>query len=41
MGTFTVQNAEMTGYAAIEVSVQATHGVGSYSGVSVLRGSYA
>jgi anti-sigma-K factor RskA len=40
-GTFTVPAAEMSGYAAIEVSVQMTGGVGSYSGVSVLRGSYA
>jgi Anti-sigma-K factor rskA len=40
-GTFTVTSAEMSGYAAIEVSVQMTGGVGSYSGVSVLRGSYA
>jgi hypothetical protein len=31
----------MSGYAAIEVSVQMTGGAGSYSGVSVLRGSYA
>jgi hypothetical protein len=40
-GTFTVTATEMSGYAAIEVSVQMTGGVGSYSGVSVLRGSYA
>lgn len=40
-GTFVVPATEMSGYAAIEVSVQMTGGVGSYSGVSVLRGSYA
>jgi hypothetical protein len=40
-GAFTVPSAEMAGYGAIEVSVQTTASVGSYSGVSVLRGSYA
>jgi hypothetical protein len=40
-GTFTVPVDEMTNYAAIEVSVQTTRSVGSYSGISVLRGAYA
>jgi hypothetical protein len=39
-GDFTVPSAEMASYAAIEVSVQNTDGVGSYSGLSVLRGTY-
>lgn len=37
----TVPASEMSSYAAIEVSVQKTSGVGSYSGDSVLRGVYA
>jgi hypothetical protein len=39
--TITVPASEMAGYAAVEVSVQKTAGVGNYSGQSVLRGSYA
>jgi hypothetical protein len=39
--SITVPAAEMASYGAIEVSVQNTAGVGSYSGHSVLRGSYA
>jgi Anti-sigma-K factor rskA len=39
--SITVPASEMAGYAAVEVSVQKTAGVGSYSGQSVLRGSYA
>jgi hypothetical protein len=40
-GTFTVPENVMSGYGAIEVSVQDTQAKGAYSGVSVLRGSYA
>jgi hypothetical protein len=36
-----VPASEMSTYAAVEVSVQKTSGVGSYSGHSVLRGTYA
>jgi hypothetical protein len=36
-----VPASEMSNYAAVEVSVQDSSGVGSYSGHSVLRGSYA
>jgi anti-sigma-K factor RskA len=39
--TITVPASEMSTYAAIEVSVQETSGVGSYSGHSVLRATYA
>ncbi len=39
--SFAVPATEMASYAAVEVSVQDTSGVGSYSGQSVLRGSYA
>jgi hypothetical protein len=38
---FRVPATEMATYAAIEVSVQDTNGVGTYSGHSVLRGNYA
>jgi hypothetical protein len=40
-GVFTVPAQVMNTYSAIEVSVQQTTGTGGYSGVSVLRGSYA
>jgi hypothetical protein len=39
--TITVPASEMADYAAVEVSVQKTAGIGSYSGHSVLRGSYS
>jgi hypothetical protein len=39
--SFTVPASEMSSFAAVEVSVQATAGVGAYSGHSVLRGTYA
>ncbi len=39
--SITVPDSEMSTYAAIEVSVQDTAGVGAYSGHSVLRGSYS
>jgi Anti-sigma-K factor rskA len=38
---FTIPASEMSSFAAIEVSVQDTAGVGTYSGHSVLRGTYA
>jgi hypothetical protein len=38
---FTIPPSEMSAYAAVEVSVQDTSGVGTYSGHSVLRGTYA
>jgi Anti-sigma-K factor rskA len=38
---FTIPSTEMSSYAAVEVSVQDTSGVGTYSGHSVLRGTYA
>ena len=40
-GTFVVPAAVMNTYSAVEVSVQQTASTGGYSGVSVLRGSYA
>ena len=40
-GTFRVPVSEVANYGAIEVSVQSTQNAGAYSGVSVLRGSYA
>jgi hypothetical protein len=39
--SISVPASEMSTYAAVEVSVQETAGVGAYSGHSVLRGSYA
>lgn len=39
-GDFTVSPALMETYSAIEVSVQDADGTGSYSGTSVLRGTY-
>jgi hypothetical protein len=39
--SITVPDSEMSTYAAVEVSVQDTAGVGAYSGHSVLRGSYS
>jgi hypothetical protein len=39
--SITVPDSEMSTYAAIEVSVQDTAGIGAYSGHSVLRGSYS
>lgn len=41
VGTFVVPAAVMNTYSAVEVSVQQTASTGGYSGVSVLRGSYA
>jgi hypothetical protein len=38
---FTIPSSEMSSYAAVEVSVQDTSGIGTYSGHSVLRGTYA
>lgn len=40
-GDFKVPTDVMTTYSAVEVSVQQTASTGGYSGVSVLRGSYA
>ena len=40
-GNFTVPASVMKTYSAVEVSVQQTASTGGYSGVSVLRGSYA
>jgi Anti-sigma-K factor rskA len=37
----TIPSSEMSSYAAVEVSVQDTAGIGTYSGHSVLRGTYA
>ena len=39
--SFSVPASELSSYAAVEISVQDTAGVGTYSGQSVLRGSYA
>jgi Anti-sigma-K factor rskA len=40
-GDFTVPPSVMNTFSAVEVSVQQTSSTGGYSGVSVLRGSYA
>ncbi len=40
-GDFEVTSSVMATYSAVEVSVQRTSTTGSYSGVSVLRGSYS
>jgi hypothetical protein len=40
-GVFVVPTSVMGTYSAVEVSVQQTESTGGYSGVSVLRGSYA
>jgi hypothetical protein len=40
-GQFSVPASVMKTYSAVEVSVQQTASTGGYSGVSVLRGSYA
>ena len=40
-GQFTVPAQVMKTYSAVEISVQQTASTGGYSGVSVLRGSYA
>ena len=40
-GNFAIPVSVLNSYGAIEVSVQSTATTGNYSGVSVLRGSYA
>jgi hypothetical protein len=40
-GDFTVPASVMKNYAAVEVSIQQIMSTGVYSGVSVLRGTYA